>query len=220
MADVSPWQDVRGRQRDLGFLLLFVPAKTRDLCADIVLLGFELDNAIHIPSEIMLAAIRLQWWRDALSSESPSHVPLVQRLQSHIDAGRVARASVLALIDSWQDRLGDNDLNPYHCWGAGWALLGVILMGTPEDSDRLAAQKTSAATIGRQCMALMMAPEGRVQTVTSQPHGNEPVDGLPPLFRVMAGLTAYWRRNPTADSDDPLMIWRMLGWRYGIGRKS
>lgn len=202
----SPWQELRDSNQDLGLLFLFIPGKKRDLCADIFLLGFELDNAIHIPSEIMLAAIRLQWWRDALSDTAPSKVPLVQRLQRHIDDGLIERQMVLAMVDGWQDRIGDSDLNPQLCWGGCWALVARIL----SDSDAKAAE---AALIGRDCMTLMIQPSSRLQPGTPVSH-----DGLPALFRVTTALADYWRAHPTASSDDPLMIWRMLGWRYGIGR--
>ena len=47
----NSWQELRASNRELALLLLFVPAQKRDICADLILLGFELDNAIHIPSE-------------------------------------------------------------------------------------------------------------------------------------------------------------------------
>ena len=61
------WQIVRANDRQLALCLLFAPSADRQLLADIFCLANELENAIRIPSEIMLAAIRLQWWHDALA---------------------------------------------------------------------------------------------------------------------------------------------------------
>ena len=61
------WQIVRANDRQLALCLLFAPSADRQLLADIFCLANELENAIRIPSEIILAAIRLQWWHDALA---------------------------------------------------------------------------------------------------------------------------------------------------------
>jgi len=204
----NSWQELRASNRELALLLLFVPAQKRDICADLILLGFELDNAIHIPSEVMLAAIRLQWWRDALSSPADSKVPLVKRLQSHIAADHFAREDVLALLDEWQDRLGDTDINPQHCWGRCWMLMAAVIKG----HDFVAADAAKAtAAIGQNCMTLLKAPERRLDPVTLPETAN-----LPRVFAIAAALIRHWCANPTTDQDDPLLVWRMVGWWLGF----
>ena len=54
--------------RPLTLCLMFEPAKDQCLAASIFHLAIALDSALHIPSESLLAAIRVQWWVDAFRS--------------------------------------------------------------------------------------------------------------------------------------------------------
>ena len=104
------WQIVRVNDRQLALCLLFAPSADRQLLADIFCLANELENAIRIPSEIMLAAIRLQWWHDALTDmTAPAEVPLMRTLQAHIAAERISRDELLALVALWHTRITDSE---------------------------------------------------------------------------------------------------------------
>ena len=74
------WQALRETDRDLALALLFAPAASRDLLADRLSLAIEAETAINIASEPMLAAIRLQWWVEAIENKSGESVPLMARL--------------------------------------------------------------------------------------------------------------------------------------------
>ncbi|MEC7440267.1 MAG: hypothetical protein VX802_05385, partial [Pseudomonadota bacterium] len=64
------WQALRETDRDLALALLFAPATSRDLIADRLSLAIEAETAMKLASEPMLAAIRLQWWVEAIQNVS------------------------------------------------------------------------------------------------------------------------------------------------------
>ena len=67
------WRILRDNDKQLALCLLFAPRADRQLLADIFCLANELENAVNIPSEIILAAIRLQWWYDAIENVAARH---------------------------------------------------------------------------------------------------------------------------------------------------
>ena len=73
------WQALRETDRDLALALLFAPAASRDLIADRLSLAIEAETAMKLASEPMLAAIRLQWWVEAIQNVSDESVPLMGR---------------------------------------------------------------------------------------------------------------------------------------------
>ena len=68
--------------RPLALCLMFETAENQMLAASVFDLAIALDTALLIPSESLLAAIRIQWWADAVASTADQNVPLVARLQS------------------------------------------------------------------------------------------------------------------------------------------
>jgi hypothetical protein len=124
------WQILRDNDKQLALCLLFAPKNDRRLLADIFCLANELENAVRIPSEIMLAAIRLQWWHDALADkETPPEVPLMQALQAHIAAMRISRDDLLALVALWQTRINDSEVSPTFCFAGCWQLAAKVTCG-------------------------------------------------------------------------------------------
>ena len=77
--------------RPLALCLMFEPANDQSLAASIFDLAIALDSALHIPSESLLAAIRVQWWVDALSDSTAQTAPLVPQLhaQKHAQTCRM-----------------------------------------------------------------------------------------------------------------------------------
>lgn len=206
---MSSWQELRDINRELALMLLFAPASKRDIAADLFLLATELDNAIHIPSEIMLAAIRLQWWHDALTNDAPSTVPLVQQLQRHYASGVLTQTDLTILIDGWRDRIADDEIPLDHCWRGCWRLVAQVL-----GSADIAAE---AAVIGAHMIALQATPEKRLTPMAGNdfPHNKR----LPVWLKIAHYLTWHWQANPTADAEYPMLVWRMLAWRFGITPK-
>ena len=68
--------------RPLAHCLMFEPADDQFLAASIFDFAIVLDLALHIPSESLLAAIRVQWWVDVLSDSTTQTAPLVTQLHA------------------------------------------------------------------------------------------------------------------------------------------
>ena len=99
------WQALRATDRDLALALLFAPGASRELIADRMSLAIEAETALKLASEPMLAAIRLQWWVETIEQGSGGSVPLMQRLQRHLDSGAATPVALASQMGIWQDSL-------------------------------------------------------------------------------------------------------------------
>ena len=117
------WQALRASDPDIALALLFAPSAQRELIADRLHLAIESENALRLASEPMLAAIRLQWWVEAIETRRHESVPLMERLIAHIDAAAVRADDLVSQVGLWQDRLASAPEDAGGCWGALLALL-------------------------------------------------------------------------------------------------
>jgi len=194
----ASWQALRSQDRNLALCLLFAPTSIRPILADRLSLALEAELAMRVTSEPMLAAIRLQWWFDALETGRHENVPLVQRLLSHIERGQLALDAVHAQLALWQDRLGDNSIAADRCWHD---FFGMLV------DDR--AAKPAVSHVG----AVLQAP----QNVYKLDDGVLAKLRTPHHYWIwMAAQLARHEMSAIPGADDPLLIWRMLGWRYGF----
>ena len=200
------WQALREVDRNLALCLLFSLANGRGVLADRLNLACETEAALHLTSEPMLAAIRLQWWVDATGSRRHESVPLMQRLVAHLEAGSLSEDQILAQIGLWQDRVTDPSITSGDCW----ARLFVMLADANEDTTI----QVAAGLAGEAC--------GQPQESWSDPDD----EAIAPLrtrrhrWMWICALAARHRSSPSCLRDDPMMVWRMLGWRLGITKPS
>ena len=200
------WQIMRVNDRQLALCLLFAPSADRQLLADIFCLANELENAIRIPSEIMLAAIRLQWWHDALSDmTAPAEVPLTRTFQAHIAAERISRDELLALVALWQKRITDSDASTALCFAGCWQLAAKVTCG----ADFTAIAGKIAHQSGRD---EAQRPKIVGADLAALRRGGDATRWL-----YLAGCLAKRRSETVKQDEDPLLIWRLLFWRFGIG---
>lgn len=184
------WPALRDTDRDLAFALLFAPHESRDLLADRLNLALECEAAIRIASEPMLAAIRLQWWVEAIETGRHEQVPLMLRLLARIESSRIDAAALIDQIGLWQDRLASAPADAGACWADCFALLAP---------DRTAPARNIARSLyagetplSRDEIAGLKTPDTR--------------------WLWMLGRLAIHRQTG-APSEDPLLVWRMLRWR-------
>ena len=203
---MSAWQELRDVNRELAFLLLFAPANRRDVAADIMLLATELDKAIHIPSEVMLAAIRVQWWHDALAATENANVPLVQRFQRHYADRLFSPGDITNIIDGWRDRIADDQLPKFKCWAGCWKMLARLFDASEHAQN--------AGIVGAHLAALQASPEHRVNA--SLVYNLPDVATAPSWLKMAVYLQCHWHANPTEMPEHPLLIWRMVAWRFGF----
>ena len=104
MTDKNSWKSLRTHAPLLSYSLLFQNVQQRELLADILSLGLELDFILAQASEPMLALIRLKWWEEQINSPvKGDSLPLLSQLNNHISAGYLSRSQVTSLIQRWQD---------------------------------------------------------------------------------------------------------------------
>ena len=187
----SAWPALREADGDLALALLFAPTRTRDPLADRLSLALECEAAIRVASEPMLAAIRLQWWIDAIDTGRHEQVPLMQRLSKRIEAGEADAATLIEQIGLWQDRLTSAPDDIGSCWAGCFAMLA------PADAE-------GAGCIAKSLFAEAAPPDRSTLQGLDRPDTR---------WLWMLGKLAM-HREKRAVSDDPLLIWRMLGWRF------
>ena len=109
--------------RPLALCLMFEPANDQSLAASIFDLAIALDSALHIPSESLLAAIRVQWWVDALSDSTAQTAPLVTQLHAQFQTYGGLQSDIIDLIGHWQTACHDENRDNSDGWAAVWALV-------------------------------------------------------------------------------------------------
>ena len=194
------WQALRETDLDLALALLFAPAASRDLIADRLSLAIEAETAMKLASEPMLAAIRLQWWVEAIQNASGESVPLMERLLGHLDRGSLASADLFAQIKLWQDRLSTSPEDSPNARGDCWADCFGALLPQQEQAARQVGRALvdPDARIGDEALGLLATAEGR--------------------WLWMIGMLVRHRRATGGSQDAPLMAWLMVGWRFGFRR--
>ena len=194
------WQALRETDRDLALALLFAPAASRDLIADRLSLAIEAETAMKLASEPMLAAIRLQWWVEAIQNESGESVPLMERLLGHLDRGSLASADLVAQMELRQGRLSTSPEDSPNARGDCWAdCFGALLPPQAQAARQVGrALVDPNALIGDEVLGLLAMADGR--------------------WLWMIGMLVRHRRATGGSHDDPLMAWRMVGWRFGFRR--
>ena len=194
--------------RPLALCLIFEPANDQLLAASIFDLALALDSALHIPSESLLAAIRVQWWVDALSENDTQTAPLVTQLHAQFRTHDGLQSDTVDLIGHWQTACHDKKRGNTDGWAAVCTFVAKH-MGQ-------AAQSAIATDIGHQ---LHYAIRGH------EPHAAVPLNRprISALRRNDAGqkrsflyLVACWLRyvqRPNADANHPALVFYMLAWQ-------
>jgi len=90
---------VREADKDRFLSALFAPAARRDALFALYAFHVEIARIPQLAREPFAAAIRLQWWRDALNGERPEEAAANPVSAALIDALSVAKVSAAPLID-------------------------------------------------------------------------------------------------------------------------
>jgi len=202
MVDVEgeAWLALRETDRELACCLLFVHTDSRGLLSDLLSLAHECENAVRIPSEPMLAAIRLQWWVEALAGDDPTVAPLAERLHGHLGSGKVRLGQLHELIGLWQDRLQNDAQCAAGCWAQAFAMMPGV-----EGCQDLSMV---AAKIGRS-FAGDVAPNFNLKILRRK------VGVETRWLFLLACLMRHSQKSRGAETDR-LLVWRMVAWRWGI----
>ena len=193
--------------RPLALCLMFETEKDQWLAASVFDLAMALDAALHIPSESLLAAIRVQWWADALAAETHHIAPLVSQLQDLFEINEGLRQQIITLIAHWQSACHDEARDSTEGWAATWALIATRLGHEKEAA--------TAADIGHY---LHHVVRGQLA------HGGHNLDqpqiialrrddaGRKRSWLYLAGCFLRYMARPAADVSHPALGWHMLIW--------
>ena len=194
--------------RPLAFCLMFEPANDQFLAASIFDLAIVLDLALHIPSESLIAAIRVQWWVDALSDSDARTAPLVTQLHAQFQTHDGLRSDAIDLIGHWQTACHDENRDNSDGWAAVWALIAKH-MGQ-------AAQLAIATEIGHQLYHAIRGyePHAAVHLNRQQVSALRRNDaGQKRSFLYLAACWLRYMQRTNADANHPALVWRMLAWQ-------
>tara|TARA_B100001093_G_C26702484_1_gene959725 strand:+ start:107 stop:769 length:663 start_codon:yes stop_codon:yes gene_type:complete len=194
--------------RPVALCLTFEPANDQCLAASIFDLAIALDSALHIPSESLLAAIRVQWWADALSNSGTQTAPLITQLQSQLETHDGLQSEIIALIGHWQTACYDENRDNIDGWVAVWALVAKH-MGQ-------AAQSAIANDIGHQLHHAIRGHELHAAVPLDRPQISALRRNNSGQKRSFLYLAACWLRyvqRPNADANHPALVWKMLAWQ-------
>ena len=195
--------------RPLALCLMFEAANDRCLAGSIFDLAIALDSALHIPSESLLAAIRVQWWVDALSDSTAHTAPLVTQLHAKFQNYDGLQSDIIDLITHWQTACHDENRDNSHGWAAVWALVAK--------HTGQAAKSAIANNIGHQLNHAIRghelhaaAPLERRQISTLRRNDTGPKRS----FLYLAACWLRYMQRPNADANHPALVWQMLAWQF------
>lgn len=135
----------RLREPDRFLCALFAPADRREALFALIAYHHELGRAREVASNPMIAAIRLQWWRDAL--DQPRRHEVATPLHAAMAAGLLAREDLLAMADAREAELDEEGIPGMAAFAAylrgshgGFAVAAGRLLGAaPADLPALQA---------------------------------------------------------------------------------
>ena len=203
---------LKAQDPSITLIFGFETTQRRSLAANLICLSGELENAIRIPKEPMLAAIRVQWWFDTLANDASAHqpniAPLVVRLRTHMHNDDIKRDDILKLIEAWQACTMDETASSTDAWCACWQLIGRYL---GDDEVGIAAQKIGSILHGQKIP----------NTATTKQLDSAYLNALRLQVRknrqwwlYFAAIIAYRRQSDDhVETDDHMLVWRLLGWR-------
>ena len=192
------FDQVRRTDRDRFLGALFAPEPQRTDLLAILAFDHELARTRNVTREPMLAAIRLQWWREAIAEAAgpgkPRAQPLVESLSETLRRRQLPPEAFIALLDAREEGI-EGALDVVRT-GHALADLELAVLGIDDAATRQAARAIAVAwLIGEGPEREALIAEARALRRETDP------DALPILLPALAmgrGVTP-WRR--------PLVYW-------------
>lgn len=153
--------EVRRAARDLDFdrylAALLAPEQSRAALLTIAAFHGEISRIPATVGEPTIAAIRLQWWRDALDdpNSEPTGSPVADSVRRALVAGELAPEALLAIIDAYEallhpDALADPEaLSTFAEAGQGAAFQMAAHVLGASDGDSGLLVEAAAQSYGR-----------------------------------------------------------------------
>jgi hypothetical protein len=138
---------VRSADRDRFLGVLFAPEPARRDLLALLAFDHELARTRAVTREPLLARIRLEWWREAVSEAAgtakPREQPTVESLSETVRRRGMTADGLIALVDAREEEID----GPLDVTRAGHALadLQLAALGLDHEPSRKAARAVSAA---------------------------------------------------------------------------
>ena len=148
---------LRHDDRDRYLLTMFAPAAARESLQTLYLFNAEVAKIRESVSETMIGRMKLQWWRDVLTTifsggKPPQGNPLVERLAALIPAHNLSRHAFEELLTARERDLDEEpprdalDLERYaEGTAAPLNLLALEILGVTDEVTRTAARHVGIA---------------------------------------------------------------------------
>ncbi len=149
---------VRRHDPDRFLTALFAPADRRETLFLLYAFNHELARAREAASNPGIALIRLHWWREVVEGARRQHEVAAPLLDA-VEAGRLDRDSLLALIDAREAETGEiANLAAWHSYLEGTAgrlaVTAGLVLGAPAPALRPLGAAYGAAGVLRSVPAL------------------------------------------------------------------
>ena len=205
--------------RPLALCLMFETAENQIIAASIFELAIALDAALSIPKEALLAAIRIQWWVDALSKSTDQNVTLLAQLQVQFQTRHELQPQLQEMASKWCLACYNEDRNSAAGWAEAWRIVAIQLghLETSEQAAQIGISmhyktrrhedvKHSASINSIDIKALKKNDQGELRSWLYM------VACL--NLRLHNDLTNRDSKSAYRSFDDPTLIWRILGWHF------
>ena len=202
--------DPKGLSKALTFCLMFDEPRTQFVSATMLELLTQLETALRLPTEPSLAAIRVQWWIDAvLRPVNPTiapPAPLIGQMNQLIKNNPQLERALPPLVDCWQTACYDSDRDSRAGWVTSFELLASIT--GQANATKMAATVATSLYYASHDLPQMMVPLSVIRDL--QQSGKK--TGQSWLY-LLAMLARYLNQTDRNESH-PWLAWRVMGWRF------
>ncbi len=196
--------------RRLCLTLMYETPETQVLCASLFELAIVLETALMIPSESLLAAIRIQWWVDALAaSDKPATTPLVSQLHKLGQLYPGLDKQIVKIIERWQEASHQENRDSVDGWRMIWRILAQRTgwLDFAADSALIgAALRLSGHTAASHTAHVVAA--NRVDAL------NRHRVNCRHSWLYLNAVLACWLSGRGPAEEHPMLVWHILKWHY------
>ena len=202
--------DQEGLSKALTFCLMFDEPRTQFVSATMLELLTQLETALRLPTQPFLAAIRVQWWVDAVLRPVESNIappaPLIGQIRQLIKDNPELEGALSSLMAFWQAACYDSDRDSLAGWVTSFELLARIT-GQPITTKIAATVATSLYHVSHD-LPPMMIPLSFIRDL--QQSGKK--TGQSWLY--LSAMLARYLNQTDGNEAHHWLAWRVMGWRF------
>ena len=202
--------DREGLSTALTFCLMFDAPRTQFVCATMLELLTQLETALRLPTESLVAAIRVQWWVDAIVTPVDPNVappaPLIGQIHKLIKDTPQLEDAMPHLMGFWQTACYDSDRDSRAGWVASFEILARVT-GQASATEMAATVATSLYHASHDLPPLMV-PLPVIRDL--QKSGKKSAQS----WLYLSAMLARYLNQTDRNAAHPWLVWRVMGWRF------